>query len=341
MLVAAVALPCVDVGAEARAATAPTSTGTGSGSVAPGAGLTTASAPATAPTTSGAAAGSGGTIAKLTPARVRAKLTRFSLSRATWPVGGKAPVVRFRIDARRRTVARVQLRYEDRSTRKLVLRQDLGTVRSGTTVRHPVHAEMAGRPGRYRVRVIAVDTTGHRARRRGAPASRNLRVREKRSATEPATPKATPGPGGHVFPVQGRCNFRTVSGQRFQAARGGGRAHNGHDIGTFDAYPPAVAYATGTVSRTWWDDGGGGWTLVIDGDDGRAYGYLHLKPGSIVVKAGQRVTAGQHVADVGRSGGNYDPHLHFEIRPIPWADNRARAIDPLPLLAALPHPCVD
>jgi murein DD-endopeptidase MepM/ murein hydrolase activator NlpD len=142
-----------------------------------------------------------------------------------------------------------------------------------------------------------------------------------------------------VFPVQGACNFRSLSSQRFQAGRGGGRQHNGHDIGTFSDYPPVVAVTAATVERVWYDDAGGGWTIVFNGDDRIAYGYLHLKEGTITVKAGDRVAAGQVVAHAGRSGGNYDPHLHFEMRPIPWNDNRANAIDPLPLLSKLPNQC--
>lgn len=94
-----------------------------------------------------------------------------------------------------------------------------------------------------------------------------------------------------------------------------------------------------TVASVGYDDAGGGWTIVFNGDDGIAYGYLHLKPGTILVSVGQRVTAGQQVANAGQSGGDYDPHLHFEMRPIPWDANRAKAVDPMPLLLKLPNSC--
>jgi len=326
VLLAAVILPSVAVRTEASAAEAPVRATT---SVPAGGGLALTPAQATSDVPPVSA---GGTTP---PARVRAAITRFALTRSTWTLGGAAPQVRVRIDARRATAATVQLRIEHRTTHRLVVRQQLGAVASGVDVVQALSPKLADRPGRYRLRLVVTDATGHRARRQGAPAIRTLAIRR------PAAPQpiAAPPAGSYVFPVQGPCNFRTLQAQRFNAGRSGGRRHNGQDIGTYDGFPPVVAAAAGRISRVWWDDGGGGWTLVIDGDDGIAYGYLHLKPGSIVVRAGDRVTPGQRVANAGNSGGDYEPHLHFEMRPRPWDEHRDDAIDPMPFLVALPNPC--
>jgi murein DD-endopeptidase MepM/ murein hydrolase activator NlpD len=40
----------------------------------------------------------------------------------------------------------------------------------------------------------------------------------------------------------------------------------------------------------------------------------HLKQGSVVVKAGDRVRAGQKIGQVGASGGVSLPHLHFQLQ---------------------------
>jgi murein DD-endopeptidase MepM/ murein hydrolase activator NlpD len=269
------------------------------------------------------------------PARVRAVVTRFALSAPTWAAGTAAPKIAIRLEASRATAARVQVRMEDRATGRVVLRQSFGVVRSGTEVSQGVTPRLAGRPGSYRLRVLVRDQTG----RKSSANARTLTV-EAPAAPRPAAPAPVPqGAGGYVFPVQGACNFRSFAAQRFRAPRGGGRLHNGHDIGTFDGFPPVVAVTSGTVSRVWFDDAGGGWSIVFDGDDGVAYGYLHLKAGSILVQAGTRVAAGQTVANAGNTGGDYEPHLHFEMRPIPWDAHRDDAVNPLPLLSRLPNGC--
>jgi murein DD-endopeptidase MepM/ murein hydrolase activator NlpD len=41
--------------------------------------------------------------------------------------------------------------------------------------------------------------------------------------------------------------------------------------------------------------------------------YAHLKPGSVKVKVGDRVSQGQQIASVGSSGSSTEPHLHFHV----------------------------
>ena len=41
--------------------------------------------------------------------------------------------------------------------------------------------------------------------------------------------------------------------------------------------------------------------------------YAHLKPGSLKVKRGERVAAGQLIAALGNSGNSTEPHLHFQL----------------------------
>lgn len=50
--------------------------------------------------------------------------------------------------------------------------------------------------------------------------------------------------------------------------------------------------------------------------------YCHLKKGSPLVKQGDKVTAGQHIAAVGHSGAAEFPHLHFGVF------HQSRVIDP-------------
>jgi murein DD-endopeptidase MepM/ murein hydrolase activator NlpD len=42
--------------------------------------------------------------------------------------------------------------------------------------------------------------------------------------------------------------------------------------------------------------------------------YLHLQPGSVLVKVGDRVRRGQVLANIGDSGDAREPHVHFQVQ---------------------------
>ncbi len=55
--------------------------------------------------------------------------------------------------------------------------------------------------------------------------------------------------------------------------------------------------------------------IVIRCDDSEVYvGLAHLMQGSVLVKAGDRVTVGQALARVGNSGNTSEPHLHIHAK---------------------------
>lgn len=59
--------------------------------------------------------------------------------------------------------------------------------------------------------------------------------------------------------------------------------------------------------------------ILIQGEVGVAL-YAHLREGSLLVRDGQAVDAGEHIASVGNSGNSTMPHLHFHVmdRADPW-----------------------
>jgi hypothetical protein len=57
--------------------------------------------------------------------------------------------------------------------------------------------------------------------------------------------------------------------------------------------------------------------VVIDIGGGQFAYYAHLQPGSVRVKAGERVKRGQWLARVGNSGDARVPHLHFQVTDNP------------------------
>ncbi|HUP98498.1 MAG TPA: M23 family metallopeptidase [Usitatibacter sp.] len=57
--------------------------------------------------------------------------------------------------------------------------------------------------------------------------------------------------------------------------------------------------------------------VVIAHERGEHSVYAHLKPGSLKVKVGDRVKAGDLLGDVGTSGNSTEPHLHFHVCDAP------------------------
>jgi murein DD-endopeptidase MepM/ murein hydrolase activator NlpD len=57
--------------------------------------------------------------------------------------------------------------------------------------------------------------------------------------------------------------------------------------------------------------------IVVDLGDGVYAAFAHLRRRSALVSAGQRVTAGQQLAQCGNSGNSSQPHLHFQLMDRP------------------------
>ncbi|HEY3619383.1 MAG TPA: M23 family metallopeptidase, partial [Candidatus Sulfotelmatobacter sp.] len=75
-----------------------------------------------------------------------------------------------------------------------------------------------------------------------------------------------------------------------------------------DAFHPAVPITLETVA---------GNTITLDLAGGQFAYYMHLQPGSLRVKVGDRVRRGQVLARIGASGDAREPHLHFEVTTSP------------------------
>jgi hypothetical protein len=71
-----------------------------------------------------------------------------------------------------------------------------------------------------------------------------------------------------------------------------------------ESFHPAVPITMDTVA---------GNTVTLDLGKGQFAYYAHLQPGSLRVKAKDRVRRGQVIARIGNSGDAREPHLHFEV----------------------------
>ena len=70
----------------------------------------------------------------------------------------------------------------------------------------------------------------------------------------------------------------------------------------------AVAITSDTVAGNY---------VIEDLGDGRYAAYAHLRPGTLKVKVGDTVHAGNEIGHLGNSGNSSEPHLHFQICDAP------------------------
>jgi murein DD-endopeptidase MepM/ murein hydrolase activator NlpD len=114
---------------------------------------------------------------------------------------------------------------------------------------------------------------------------------------------APPSNSNYVFPTSGWIS--SCYGLRW------GSLHGGVDIAA-PIGTPIYAVTSGIVARNGFANGFG-LALYIRGDDGAVTVYGHVN--REYVSAGQRVHAGQLIAEVGNRGNSSGPHLHFEVHP--------------------------
>ena len=123
----------------------------------------------------------------------------------------------------------------------------------------------------------------------------------------------------------------------------GGAPHQGIDIAQGEG-TPIYAFADGVVAQAGTASGFGQWIVIDHQIDGELVStvYGHMMDGGVHVQTGERVKAGQHIADEGYNGEVEPPgpggsHVHFEVweggrlsggtavNPRPWLD---QAVEP-------------
>ena len=105
------------------------------------------------------------------------------------------------------------------------------------------------------------------------------------------------GINGHTYKVVSVCNG-TVIGTSGTRADGAG-----------------INFIDRNKRQSSRDGGGyGNYIIIQEPTTGRCFLYAHLKGGTLLVKKGDSVSAGQEIATMGSSGDSGHMHLHFEIR---------------------------
>jgi hypothetical protein len=135
------------------------------------------------------------------------------------------------------------------------------------------------------------------------------------------------GSGRVVFPLPDGTWVKTSDfGWRFHPVEQVWRLHDGTDYGAAEG-TPIVTVADGVVSFAGPRGGYGNAIIITHTINGEQVAslYGHMWTGHLHVKAGDKVTAGQHIADVGSAGQSTGPHLHLEIRP---NNDDSQVVDP-------------
>jgi murein DD-endopeptidase MepM/ murein hydrolase activator NlpD len=136
----------------------------------------------------------------------------------------------------------------------------------------------------------------------------------------------TASSAGYVRPTSG--TITSCFGARW------GVTHFGVDIAA-PIGTPIYAATSGVVQRAG-SATGFGLAVYVLGDDGAVTVYGHVN--EYYVTAGERVSAGEQIAEVGNRGQSTGPHLHFEVHPggtmysgqvnpVPWLRARGVVMD--------------
>ncbi|WP_330229756.1 peptidoglycan DD-metalloendopeptidase family protein [Nocardia sp. NBC_00508] len=171
--------------------------------------------------------------------------------------------------------------------------------------------------------------------RRAAATANPTATQANPTATATPSLAAGVGPLRRTLPMAvGTFTLSDIFGSR-------GGAHRGVDLAAADG-TPIFSVSDGRVVAAGPASGFGNW-IVVDSVDtnGRSYSavYGHMWDSGVLVRAGDTVTAGQHIGAVGSAGESSGPHLHFEIVP-GGRFTGGRQIDPLPWLDGAPTPDV-
>jgi len=149
------------------------------------------------------------------------------------------------------------------------------------------------------------------------PAADDTEALEEQNGTSPSSP----GPvnkAGWTHPTGGQGRVSSKPGPRKSPGGVGSTSHKGYDI-ALPKGSPIYAAKAGTVTKAGWQDAGNrkkGYGLRVEIDHGGGYTsrYAHAVEGSLSVKVGDKVKAGQQIMKCNSTGSSTGHHLHFEIR---------------------------
>ena len=119
--------------------------------------------------------------------------------------------------------------------------------------------------------------------------------------------------GSWGWPTASGYTLSSYYGYRLQIF-GEGNFHSGIDIAGTGYGSPVYASNNGVIAEIGWDNGGLGWHVLINHNNGYYTAYGHMAGFVSGLSVGSTVARGQQIGYVGSSGWATGPHLHFEVR---------------------------
>jgi hypothetical protein len=113
-----------------------------------------------------------------------------------------------------------------------------------------------------------------------------------------------------ILPKKGSYRMASPFGSREDPVYGGTRFHSGQDFAADTGYPVYVT-GDGTVSKVNFSFSGYGNEIIVDHGFGYKTRYAHLS--RVDVGPGMKVTRGDMIGAVGKTGKATGPHLHYEV----------------------------
>ena len=117
------------------------------------------------------------------------------------------------------------------------------------------------------------------------------------------------GNGMFTHPCPGYSRISSTFGYSNAQLAGGSTNHKGVDFAASTG-TPIYAAAAGTVTSAGYS-GKAGNLIIINHGNGLLTYYMHCN--TIFVSAGQKVSKGQNIGQVGTTGNSTGPHLHFQV----------------------------
>ena len=117
------------------------------------------------------------------------------------------------------------------------------------------------------------------------------------------------GNGTFTNPCPGYTRISSQFGYRTAPLRGASTNHKGTDFAA-PTGTPIYAAADGTVTSARYSGNAGNMIVINHGNGLQTY-YMHCS--RIFVRAGTKVSKGQHIGAVGTTGNSTGPHLHFQV----------------------------